>query len=152
AILIGYNFLLYGITAYVAEVNNPFHLERFTWTKLSVICLVELVIMCLMMLNHSARFTIKLYRETEELKQYQSIAEFKALQYQLNPHFLFNSLNTLLSEIEYDPANAKLFTTRLAEVYRYILQTQEKRTVPVSEELEFLKAYIYLHQVRLGAG
>lgn len=152
ALLFAYNYLLYIFLKIILGHTVVFGLSGDMVMMLSVVCLIELVIICLVLLNHSARFTIQLYREKENLKQAQALAEFKALQYQLNPHFLFNSLNTLLSEIEYNPNNAKIFTTRLADVYRYILQTQEKKTVPILEELDFLKAYIYLHQVRIGKG
>ena len=77
-------------------------------------------------------------------------AQYTALQNQLNPHFLFNSLNTLISEIEYNPENAVVFTQKLSDVYRYILKSQEQGLVTLRNELEFLDSYIYLHQVRLG--
>ena len=77
-------------------------------------------------------------------------AQYTALQNQLNPHFLFNSLNTLISEIEYNPENAVVFTQKLSDVYRYILKSQEQGLVTLRDELEFLDSYIYLHQVRLG--
>ncbi|UVV52108.1 histidine kinase [Bacteroides thetaiotaomicron] len=68
----------------------------------------------------------------------------------LNPHFLFNSLNTLISEIEYAPKNAILFIQRLSDVYRYILQSQQQRLVTIESELSFIDSYIFLHKVRLG--
>ena len=73
-----------------------------------------------------------------------------ALQNQLNPHFLFNSLNTLIAEIEYNPSNAVRFTKHLSSVYRYVLQSQDKTLVPLNEELDFMKSYLFLHEVRLG--
>ena len=77
-------------------------------------------------------------------------ARYTALQNQLNPHFLFNSLNTLISEIRYNPANAELFTQHLSDVYRYTLQCQNQRLTTLREELDFLNSYIFLHRVRLG--
>ena len=76
-------------------------------------------------------------------------AQYTALQNQLI-HILFNSLNTLISEIEYNPENAVVFTQKLSDVYRYILKSQEQGLVTLRNELEFLDSYIYLHQVRLG--
>ena len=75
---------------------------------------------------------------------------YAALQSQLNPHFLFNSLNTLIAEIEYNPGNAVHFTKHLSSVYRYVLQCQDKTLVTLTEELEFLQSYLFLHKVRLG--
>ena len=76
--------------------------------------------------------------------------QYETLKAQINPHFLFNSLNTLISEIEYNPENAVVFTQKLSDVYRYILKSQEQGLVTLRDELEFLDSYIYLHQVRLG--
>ncbi|PWJ44230.1 sensor histidine kinase [Sediminitomix flava] len=88
----------------------------------------------------------------EQLKQQKLQFEYKALQAQLNPHFLFNSLNVLVSEIEHDPQKAKNFALDLADVYRYVLQSKDKQTVTLKEEWEAVKSYIELHQVRLGDG
>lgn len=93
---------------------------------------------------------LRLYRRSEILKESVLQAQYKALQSQLNPHFLFNSLNTLISEISYNPENATEFTRNLSDVYRYILQCENKQYVSLKSELEFLDSFIFLHQVRLG--
>lgn len=147
-----YNFGIYAFLLRLFHDTTEISMGREGWMQLSLVTLIDLLIVCLVLLNQSARYTLKLYREAEWLRQNRSQTELRALQAQLNPHFLFNSLNTLLSEIEYDPDNAKLFTTRLAEVYRYILLVQDKETVPLTDELDFLRAYLYLHQVRIGHG
>lgn len=59
-------------------------------------------------------------------------------------------MNTLISEIRYNPKNAELFTQHLSDVYRYTLQCQNQRLVTLQDELGFLDSYIFLHQVRLG--
>ena len=79
-------------------------------------------------------------------------AKYTALQNQLNPHFLFNSLNTLIAEIKYNPDNAVSFTQNLSSVYRYVLQCQDRNLMTVKEELAFMNAYLFLHKVRLGIG
>ena len=89
-------------------------------------------------------------KERKQLEQERTEAELKNLKNQLNPHFLFNSLNTLIAEIEYDPATAVKFTQHLSEVYRYVLRQQQCQIVSLKEELDFLDSYIFLHQVRLG--
>ena len=91
-----------------------------------------------------------LYKRNIYLKESSVEAQYQALQSQLNPHFLFNSLNTLISEIGYNPENAILFTQNLSDVYRYILQCQQQRLVTLGSELEFLDSYVFLHRVRLG--
>lgn len=75
-------------------------------------------------------------------------AKFDALKNQLDPHFLFNSLNVLNSLIEENPAQAQKFTTALSKVYRYVLEQKNKDVVPVDEELQFAKTYVKLLKMR----
>ena len=104
----------------------------------------------LLLSNRSIQNTLKLQQEAAELQKENNTARYAALQNQLNPHFLFNSLNTLIAEIEYNPSNAVRFTKHLSSVYRYVLQSQDKTLVPLNEELDFMKSYLFLHEVRLG--
>ncbi|WP_067149782.1 2TM domain-containing protein [Pseudotamlana agarivorans] len=75
-------------------------------------------------------------------------AKFDALKNQLDPHFLFNSLNVLTSLIEENPKNAQKFTTGLSKVYRYVLEQKNKELVTVDEELQFAKTYMSLLKMR----
>jgi len=75
-------------------------------------------------------------------------AQFDALKNQLDPHFLFNSLNVLTSLIEENPENAQKFTTSLSQVYRYVLEQKNKELVTVDEELNFAKTYVRLLKMR----
>ncbi len=75
-------------------------------------------------------------------------ARFDALKNQLDPHFLFNSLNVLTSLIEEDPRQAQRFTTSLSKVYRYVLEQKNKDLVTVDEELQFAKTYVQLLKMR----
>lgn len=75
-------------------------------------------------------------------------AKFDALKNQLDPHFLFNSLNVLSSLIEENPTNAQKFTTSLSKVYRYVLEQKNKELVTVKEELNFAKTYMSLLKMR----
>lgn len=75
-------------------------------------------------------------------------AKFDALKNQLDPHFLFNSLNVLTSLIEENPSAATKFTTALSKVYRYVLEQKNKDLVTVEEELKFAKLYISLIEMR----
>lgn len=76
--------------------------------------------------------------------------QLKIFQQQVEPHFLFNNLNVLSSLIETNPKLANEFLERLAELYRYILQTQNVEAVPIKNELEFTKSYLYLIEQRFG--
>ncbi|RMB59485.1 histidine kinase [Dokdonia sinensis] len=75
-------------------------------------------------------------------------AKFDALKNQLDPHFLFNSLNVLTSLIEENPQQAQKFTTSLSKVYRYVLEQKSKELVPVDEELAFARTYMNLIKMR----
>lgn len=75
-------------------------------------------------------------------------SQFEVLKQQVNPHFLFNSLNVLTSLIKIDPDLAESFTERLSKVYRYVLENKEKDLVSLSTELEFLNSYLFLLEIR----
>jgi sensor histidine kinase YesM len=75
-------------------------------------------------------------------------AKFDALKNQLDPHFLFNSLNVLTSLIDENPDSAQKFTTALSKVYRYVLEQKNKDLVTVDEELQFAKTYMSLLKMR----
>lgn len=75
-------------------------------------------------------------------------AKFETLKSQIDPHFLFNSLNVLTSLIGENPVQAEKFTTKLSKVYRYVLEQRNKELVPIQEELQFAKTYMELLQMR----
>jgi sensor histidine kinase YesM len=84
----------------------------------------------------------------EQLARAQTQAQLDALQSQLDPHFLFNNLNTLAALIEPDNEPAQQFVEQLADVYRYVLLAQGRSTVPLAEELAFVETYLGLHKTR----
>ncbi|MBK8627318.1 MAG: histidine kinase [Saprospiraceae bacterium] len=98
---------------------------------------------------------IFLYRKLQEnkVKEQKIIAgnasaQFETLKNQIDPHFLFNSLNVLSSLIEENPENAQRFTTSLSKIYRYVLDQKDKELVPLKEELNFAKTYMKLLSMR----
>jgi sensor histidine kinase YesM len=84
----------------------------------------------------------------EQLERARAEAELEALKNQIDPHFIFNSLNTLSHLIENNPTKAKQFNDNLADVYRYILQNKARDLVLLREELQFLQSYFLLLQIR----
>lgn len=86
--------------------------------------------------------------ENEKLKLATLNAQFQSLKQQLNPHFLFNSLNTLKSMVKSNDVHAEAFVLRLSEIYRYILQNQHNDLVSIREELNILQAYIFMLKAR----
>lgn len=100
-------------------------------------------------------YLITLYKKLQENKfKEQKIiagnasAQFETLKNQIDPHFLFNSLNVLSSLIEENPENAQRFTTSLSKIYRYVLEQKDKELVPLQEELDFAKTYMKLLTIR----
>ncbi len=89
-------------------------------------------------------------KRVEQLNLAKTHAELVALKNQIDPHFIFNSLNTLSYLISVNPANARLYNDTLAKVYHYILYSKEKNFVPVGEEIEFLSNFFYLLKIRFG--
>ena len=75
-------------------------------------------------------------------------SQFDVLKQQVNPHFLFNSLNVLTSLIRLEPELAEKFTEHLAKVYRYVLENKDNELVNLSTEISFLDAYIFLINIR----
>lgn len=84
-----------------------------------------------------------------EMQRLVSQAELRALQSQINPHFLFNALNTLYGIIPRDASGARKTVLNLAEIFRYFLQS-ERSFIPLSEELEIVRAYLEIERLRLG--
>lgn len=144
------NYLLLAFTKLLVDHPHPFLLKNNGLYVILGIWLIELIIVGLFMLNRFYADVVRLYQREKELEENAAQVRYMALQNQLNPHFLFNSLNTLISEIEYNPKNAVEFTRNLADIYRYILYCQDKQTVSLNEELDFIHTYVLLQKVRLG--
>jgi sensor histidine kinase YesM len=120
------------------------------WITVGVIFVGFLVI-------HSAGYALRFYRELrqkerleEQLRALATQAELKALKAQINPHFLFNTLNTIAQLIHAGPAQAEATVERLAEMFRYVLAGSERRLVPLEEELSFVDDYLAIEQARFG--
>jgi LytS/YehU family sensor histidine kinase len=75
-------------------------------------------------------------------------AQFESLKNQLDPHFLFNSLNVLTALIDENPEQAQKFTTSMSKIYRYVLEQKDKEMVKVEDEIEFAKIYCNLLKTR----
>jgi len=84
----------------------------------------------------------------KKLREEKLIFQYETLKSQVNPHFLFNSLNSLSSLIRKDPDLSEQFIQKLSSVYRFILDNREKELVPLTTELEFVNNYFYLQKIR----
>jgi len=88
--------------------------------------------------------------ELVEIEKQQKENELKLLRSQLDPHFLFNNLNTLDSLIDSDSGKAKEYINRLSLIYRYLIRTKDAEVMELSKELEFAENYIFLIKTRFA--
>ena len=88
--------------------------------------------------------------EAESAKKTGLQHQYDTLKAQINPHFLFNSLNSLSTLIEENPQQASIFLDELSSVYRYLLQTNERGLVTLRQELDFIGSFYHLLQIRYG--
>jgi sensor histidine kinase YesM len=89
-------------------------------------------------------------KEIDTLSKAQLQAELIILRQQVNPHFLFNSLNSLISLIGENPRQAEVFAEELSSVYRYLLRSNEQPLTSLANELEFIQSYYHLLKTRHG--
>ena len=94
----------------------------------------------------------KVEKEKEDLRVANLNSQLNALKQQVNPHFLFNSLNTLGVLIDDDPRQASLFLDELSSVYRYLLRSNDDNLTSLDKELEFIRSYYHLLKTRHGRG
>ena len=102
---------------------------------------------------HGREFLLQWRQSAVSAERYQKesmAATYESLKSQVNPHFLFNSLNALTNLVYEDQDKAAKFIKQLSEVYRYVLDTRNREVVPLEEELKFLESYAYLQQIRFG--
>ncbi len=146
--VLGINYIIFVVLQHL-PVENFFN-GRMIWIHLFYIIL-SLGVSVFM---QARSFMVKWKQASKtEVTQQRIIAgtanaKFETLKNQIDPHFLFNSLNVLSSLIEENPENAQRFTTSLSKIYRYVLEQKDKELVPVTEELSFAKTYMNLLKMR----
>ena len=96
------------------------------------------------------RRQIEQQRRLAVMEKEKALFQFEALKNQINPHFLFNSLNVLASLAYEDAEKTNRFAKKLSGVYRYLLTTHDRPLVTVAEELAFVESYLYLERIRFG--
>ena len=143
-------FLLIRIFLEMAVGGNSW--EEFAAGEQAIYYVVALLITIVVSVIFHAIYFYKHWQESKVTEQKiiagTASAKFDALKNQLDPHFLFNSLNVLTSLIDEDPRQAQRFTTSLSKVYRYVLEQKNKDLVTVDEELQFARTYVQLLKMR----
>ncbi len=141
-------------------VYDYFHLFGYTYDPetLSVgrIALINVMANLLSVGIDESTYSMKKWRENtlekEQLEKINVQSQLESLKSQVNPHFLFNSLNSLSSLIDDEPEKAEQFVDEMAKVYRYLLQTNEGVLTTLDTELNFIQSYYHLLKTRYGAG
>lgn len=147
-VVLGINYYIYVILQNVSL--EKFFSERMIWTHMFYIMLA----LAVSTFMQARSFMVKWKQASKfEITQQKIIAgtasaKFESLKNQIDPHFLFNSLNVLSSLIEENPDNAQRFTTSLSKIYRYVLEQKDKELVSVEDELSFAKTYMNLLKMR----
>lgn len=136
------NFVNAPSISYTFVINKPFW--KTAWFRIFIF--LAAVVLIYFFIN----LRIRLVRYEEEKEKQKLQSQLDILKNQLNPHFLFNSFNTLLNIIDKDKQSATEFVEKLSDFYREILMHQDKEMVTVEEEISLLKNYIYLQQKRFG--
>ncbi len=124
------------------------------WLRGKVIFIIEIIVFVIIAsISYASEFFkswTNQVRESEMIKREALSLQFQVLQNQVNPHFLFNSLNVLGSLIDLDVPKAKTFTRELSLFYRDVLMFKDRDLVSLHEEIDFVKKYFYLQQIRFG--
>lgn len=140
-ILIGYNILY----KFVMEVLGYSQYAYVDWpgTGFSMVLIYLAVEVAYYVMNFKHQLS-----RTEEQKRLALQYQYDAMKAQVNPHFLFNSLNILYSLVSVDQRKSQEFIVMLSQMYRYILSQQNKERIRLSEELNFLNAYVAVLKMR----
>jgi sensor histidine kinase YesM len=156
-ILLCLNNIFYTSPLTIAWLCLWYQWAGFSSIKWDTILIVTLVnVICVLFVTHVYE-TVFMMKEQQgeqvknaELSRAKAEAELSALKNQIDPHFMFNSLNTLSYLITHDSQKAFMFTENLAEVYRYILTQKDQSLVLLEDELAFTQKYTDLLHLRFG--
>ncbi len=156
-LLIAIFCLIYSVLGYIATklllhllFENPHNNWQTFWFDFKI----TLIFTTLLVVVSETVYFFEQWKsallDAERLKKENTQAQLDSLRNQVNPHFLFNSLNTLISIIPDCPETAIDFTQKLSNVYRYLLNVRDKELVDLKTELDFIQSYIFLLNVRFG--
>jgi len=146
--------VLYGISigGVLTFTWLKFSKEVFSWSSFSkflVVCMLAIIVFTLiyeiLFLSKERELDNKI---VDQLDHERSKAEMALLRNELDPHFMFNSLNTLSHLIMNDPETAHSFNSKLSSVYKYFLLNKERELISLHDELEFISNYFFLLQIR----
>ena len=143
--------LLFWGYAGLPFVNQDFSQGRFVWAYVGLGIINIFLTFLFEGISRFDQWKINL-QETEQLQKTYRRSQLAGLRDQVNPHFLFNSLNSLSSLIAEEGDEAEEFLDEMSKVYRYILRNDIDQFVTLRTEVQFLKSYLHLLKVRFGRG
>ncbi len=156
-VLLVFNNIFYTTPLTVLWIWAWYSLAGFNEVDWQTILIVTLInVICVLFITHVYETVFMLKeQQTEQIKNEQlqrakAEAELEALKNHIDPHFMFNSLNSLTQLINTDTSKALAFTENLAEIYRYILIQKEQSLVSVKDEMDFVNKYTELIELRFG--
>lgn len=141
-VLFIFNYVIYSILL-ISKEGMPSFLVKFAFgmtNNIPILLAFELI--------YYFQSEQKAIADSEKAKREALLFEHETLRAQINPHFLFNSLNVLSSLIYMNPNNANKFTKALSKTYRYVLSLNQRQMVSVKEDLDELESYIFLMKMR----
>ncbi|MGB3073953.1 MAG: histidine kinase, partial [Chitinophagales bacterium] len=144
-------FLITGLLSFSNYYGEVFSITDYFYTG-GLILVFSMMIVSIYELKYALTEWKTLAVETESLKRENLQSQYDSLKEQVKPHFLFNSLNSLIGLIDEDQHRAKKFVEELSFVYRYLLQSNDKVLITVAEELDFIQAYFFLLKTRFENG
>jgi LytS/YehU family sensor histidine kinase len=137
-----FNYLIYDVLL-ISKDELPSFLVKFAFAMTN-----NIPILLAFELIYYFQSEQKAIADSEKAKREALLFEHETLRAQINPHFLFNSLNVLSSLIYMNPNNANKFTKALSKTYRYVLSLNQRPMVSVEEDLDALESYIFLMEMR----
>lgn len=137
-------FVANWINAYKEDFVGVLITNAMIFSVVNLILMITLEAWILYMESRHSR------KMAEILEKELALIRFEVLKSQINPHFLFNSLNVLSGLVSTDVVKAQQFIDEFSMVYRYVLETIEKQVVTLGDELGFMRSYMFLQQIRYG--
>jgi len=155
-VVIAYTFVVSFCLASVFSIFvwDYYTIDNINWANITSGTILPIVIALIITFFMTGRSFLMEWRQaaitTEQMRSEQLESQYQSLKDQLNPHFLFNSLNVLSNLVYENPDQANAFIEKLSKIYRYVLDVQYQELVTLDEELAFAKNYLELQELRFG--
>lgn len=142
-------FSIFHVYELLPSLHYTFNEKGFIWAYVSM-AIMNIFLTLVMEGIHRYNHWRDNLKEAEQIKKTFIQSQLLGLKSQVNPHFLFNSLNTLSSLITEDEKEAETFLNEMSKVYRYMLRSDDEQLVPLQTELKFIDSYAHLLDKRYG--